>query len=123
MQTERRFRRSEQPALALTYQLQASAERAGVNAMLLSDGDGLLVAGSPWGATEAEEMAAILPLLARGGHFAGILLGERSVGRAVHVRSFTAEETDLFICAVGKTGDGVELEVQTAIEGVRRILD
>ena len=122
MYVERRCRRSSQPSLALAYQLQSCAERAGLQAMLLSDEDGLLVAGSTWTAEGSEEMAAVLPYLARGGEFAGILLGEGSVGHAVQVKPFRAEDTGLFLCAVGKAGEGVGREIDTAIAGVRRIL-
>ena len=56
MNKERRTQRSEQVGAALTYQMQACAERAGLAAMLLAERGGTLVASSRW---SAEDCAAV----------------------------------------------------------------
>jgi hypothetical protein len=119
---ERRTRRSDRPSEALALQLQSCAERAGLQAVIVSDYDGFLVGASPWSREDSEELAALLPLLARDGRFAGILLGEASIGWAVQVETFKSEDERLFICAVGKIGPGVADEISTAVAGVSRIL-
>jgi hypothetical protein len=91
--------------------------------MILCDSDGLLVAASPWDPEASEELAALLPLLARDGRFTGILLGESSIGRSVQVSSFAVEEEDLFLCAIGKVGEGVGSQMDWAISGIKRILN
>ncbi len=123
MKDERRTRRSEQLDLALGYQLEACVERAGLNAMLLADQDGLLVASSPGTSREKEEIAAILPLLARGQDFTGNLLGRGVMCHTVAVSAFHTADTDLFLCALGDNGEGTFEEMALAKTGVTRILN
>ena len=123
MKLERRSRRSKQLDLALGYQLQTCVERAGLNAMLLADQDGLLVAASTGAAREREEIAAILPLLARGQDFTGNLLGEGVACYKVAVSAFHTAGTDLFLCALGDNGDGTFAEMALAKAGLTRILN
>ncbi len=64
MHLERRRKRSNYKALALRYYLASVARRHRVVAMVIADAAGLLVAGSLTG-PEAEELAAVAPLLMR----------------------------------------------------------
>ena len=120
---DRRVRRSEQLDTALSYQLDACVERAGLTTMVLADQDRLLVASSSTPDPKDEELAAILPLLVQGSDFAGILLGQQSPGDQVVVSEFNAAGTNLYLCAVGDYGRKTHEEVARAKVGVRRILN
>jgi hypothetical protein len=120
---ERRFRRSDRIETALEYQLQACTERAGLRAMVLADHDGLLVASSPWSEERVEELAAIMPLLAKGDDFSGVVATEEDRSDPVLVSSFVAAGAPLFLCAVGDYGSESHHEIARAKVGVRRILN
>jgi len=124
MKSERRVHRSEQLEEALSYQLEACVERAGLDAMLLADRDGLLVAESHQSADETDEIAAILPLLARGQDFTGNLLS-RSGATCLElaVSSFSISDSELFLCALGGNDQVAFLEMERAKNGVQRILN
>lgn len=123
MQEERRVRRSDRIETALGYQLQACSERAGLRAMVLADHDGLLVASSPWEDEQGEELAAIMPLLAKGNDFAGVVVTEEQRTDRVLVSSFVAAGAPLFLCAVGDFDGASHHEIARAKVGVRRILN
>jgi hypothetical protein len=123
MSDDRRVRRSERLDLALSYQLEACVERLGLEEMLLADQDGLLVASSAGEASSSEEIAAILPLLARGHDFTGNLLGKGVTCHTVAVSGFRAANTDLFLCALGDNGPVTFDQIALAKEGVARILN
>jgi predicted regulator of Ras-like GTPase activity (Roadblock/LC7/MglB family) len=122
MYEERRTRRSERLETALGYQLQSSAERAELDAMILADQDGLVVAASPWGAGRSEEVAALLPLMLRGTETAMVFLGEEAEEELL-VNCFEAAGTQLFLCAVGNSCIQTAGELRRVQEGVRRILN
>jgi hypothetical protein len=118
MQVERRRKRSSYTALALQYWLCSIAQRKRLFALVLADSAGLLVAASFHG-PEAEELAAVAPLLAR----------PADSGQASHDRSripivihrLPVDHASLFLCAVGdreRSRDGIRL----AADGVHRIL-
>lgn len=123
MKDDRRVRRSEQLDQALAFQLEACVERVGLEEMLLADQDGLLVASSAGSTTHSEEIAAILPLLARGHDFTGNLLSQGATCHKVAVSAFHAAETDLFLCALGDNGCETFAEIAQAKLGVTRILN
>jgi hypothetical protein len=124
MSDDRRVRRSDRVDEALSYQLDACTERAGLDAMLLADGDGLLVAVSKSSASDSEEIAAILPLLARGHDFTGNLVGHSGATcMEVAVSSFKAAASDLFLCALGGNDEMAFSQMELAKEGVGRILN
>ena len=115
MTGERRRKRSSFSGLALQYWLGAVAQRKQLMALVLADSAGLLVAASFRG-PEAEELAAIAPLLARPGD---PLDSVPSV--PVEIRPLRIDRTSLYLCAVGdrrRTADGLSL----AVHGVERIL-
>ncbi len=124
MKIERRFRRSEQTDEALTYQLDACVERAELDIMLLADHDGLLVATSQSSGDDTEEIAAILPLLARGHDFIGSLVSHGgSSCLEVAVSAFHISDSELFLCALGGNDQEVFNELEIAKSGVTRILN
>jgi hypothetical protein len=61
---ERRSRRSRQPQTALLYQLEHAMDQGRLEALVLADGDGLMLAHAGDYAT-CREAAAVAPLLAR----------------------------------------------------------
>jgi hypothetical protein len=124
MKKDRRTRRSEQTDEALELQLDACAERAGLDSMLLADRDGLLLATSQPAGDQSEEIAAVLPLLARGIDFSGNLLeAAGAVRHELAVTAFEALGTELFLCALGGSDREVLAEIERAKAGVTRILN
>jgi len=88
-------------------------------AIVLADSAGLLVAASFQG-PEAEELAALSPLLARSGQPGAAL--EALPALPMEIRPMQVDQASLYLCAVGdlsQTGDGLRL----AEGGVQRILD
>ena len=120
---ERRMERSEMRGEALGFQLQACAERAGATAMVLADPDGLLVATSRHGSNSSDEIAAILPFLALGSDFAGLMMNKIPGGEQVVVSAFNVAGIDLYLCAMGDYSERMHTEIARAKEGVRRILN
>jgi len=118
MNRERRRKRSSFTALALQYWLNAVAQRKKLMALVLADSAGLLVAASFRG-PEAEELAALAPLLARPGQPLAAL--EEAPSLPLEIRPMHIERASLYLCAVGdltRTGDGLRV----AETGVHRIL-
>jgi hypothetical protein len=63
--SDRRHQRSNDPLVALHYQLEHARREGKVDAMVVADDSGVMVAGAgPW--ASCEELAAYAPLLARG---------------------------------------------------------
>mgnify|MGYP006384051899 FL=1 len=116
---ERRVRRSLERGEALSYQLDACVERTGAKCMVLADDGGLGLASSRWDADECEETAARMATLG---------LCEDSVGevwredRALAVLAFSAIGQRLTLGIGGPSVDGLLPEVQSAIDGAKRIL-
>lgn len=65
METERRRRRSEDPLVALHYQLSTTRAKSELDAIVVADASGVVVAGAGAWPT-CEELAAYAPLLADG---------------------------------------------------------
>jgi hypothetical protein len=116
---ERRIRRSEEPGVALGFQLEACARRAGAEFMLLADASGLLLASSACDRRESEEAAALLASLRLCDHSSGELWRD---GRVVTALSFVAQGQRLIIGLAGRRLEGAPPEVEQAIGGVKRIL-
>jgi hypothetical protein len=118
---ERRRRRSRDTLHALQLQLDASRRAGCLDAMVLSDGDGLLLAST--GDREAcAEVAARLPIIGRRvGEFEGTLL---SAGKnlRVRMRRFFVGTAELYIAAVGGGGESGERALGGSIGGASRIL-
>lgn len=119
MHLERRRKRSTYKALALQYWMASVARRNRVVAMILADTSGLLVAGSMKG-PEAEELAAVAPLLMR----------ENEQGETVadrHRLPMSIDRLDvagnsLYLCAVGE-GERCRQGIGQVRNGIERILD
>ncbi len=118
MQVERRRKRSSYTGLALQYWLYSIAQRKRLFALVLADSAGLLVAASFHG-PEAEELAAVAPLLSRPTE-TGQVGRDRSRIPMV-IQRLPVDRASLYLCAVGdreRSRDGVRL----AADGVQRIL-
>lgn len=92
---ERRSRRSHDPLVALHYKLSATRREGALDALVVADADGLVVAGAgAW--PLCEEIAAYAPILEDAGEQA---LPSRLAGR-VQVR----HGDGLWVCAVREEG-------------------
>lgn len=120
-QNDRRKRRSSDIHEALAYQLEACREDARLDAMVLSDADGLCMAAS--GAQDTcGEVAAALPILGRkAGDFHGVLLSGLGPIKMM-IQRFKVETEELYLCAVGGTDDLAARQIARSMRGVSRIL-
>jgi hypothetical protein len=100
MMNERRNRRSEVAGVAATYYLEAVASRAGHEAVVLSDGDGLLLADTG-GRAACEAMAAVAPLAGDARIDVDGLLGLVTRGRPLHVWPVEMQGERYYLAAVG----------------------
>jgi hypothetical protein len=115
---ERRHRRSEQPTMALRYQLEHTREQARLEAVVLADESGLVVgeAGDPAVCTE---LAAIAPWMLRTA--ARFPMPPLLRGADVCVRSVHVHGVPLHLAAIGGSiaRDAV---IASSLRGVERIL-
>ncbi len=120
--SDRRRRRSDDPITALHYQLSATRAAASLDALVLVDGSGCLVAGAgAWPA--CEELAAYAPLLARPSAVTSATLGSRlaELEGSVEVTTVDAGGYDAVLC--GKGGSAARAEfIARAAAGCKRIL-
>jgi hypothetical protein len=115
---ERRKYRSNQPATALRFQLEATRRLARLEALALADRSGLLVAyaGEP---ERCEELGAVAPVLARAQHLA--CNQEFLDGSEITVRPLDFLGEPLFLVSTG--GGAVrDRYLERSAQGVRRIL-
>ena len=121
-QAERRMRRSHDPITALHYQLAFTRSAAGLDAVVLVDESGCLVAGAGAWPT-CEELAAFAPLFANPEQVASAAVSSRisALSSEVSVRPVTLAGGEAFLCGrgVGKIKDEL---LARAAEGCRRIL-
>jgi hypothetical protein len=119
---ERRRKRSDDPLVALHYQL-ADARREGrVEAMVVADDAGLVVAGAgAWAA--CEELAAYAPLLAQG-QWSEPGTADRSriatLRQQVDVQPIEVDGQRMLVCARGGTMRRAAMD--RAAQGAARIL-
>lgn len=118
MQPERRTRRSSDPMTALHYQLAFARKEADLEALVLADSSGCLVAGAGAWPT-CEELAAYAPLLAvEGSAPPASRLEALAVEAETH--RFSIEGAEVFLCARG----AVHTELMERVAaGCRRILE
>lgn len=119
--TERRRRRSNEPNQALAHQLDASRQKAGLDAMILADRDGLCIAVSG-PAMACEEFAARVSMLHRSMSRFETELWTEDDRFDVHVRRFDIDGFELCLCAVGGVAGERAVEVERSLRGVTRIL-
>jgi hypothetical protein len=120
---ERRRRRSHDPITALHYQLAFTRSLGGLEAVVLVDESGCLVAGAGAWPT-CEELAAYAPLFARPEQIGSSAVSSRisALSSEVCVRTVTLACGEAFLCGRGaNNGAGGDLLARAA-EGCRRIL-
>jgi len=119
---ERRRRRSDDPITALHYQLSHTRSEAQLEAVVLVDDTGCLVAGAgAW--PVCEELAAFAPLLADRRAVTSAVVGGRlaAIEAEVFVRPLSFDGLEVLLC--GRGGDAIRPELLTrAADGCRRIL-
>jgi hypothetical protein len=118
MHVERRRKRSSYTHLALQYWLASVAQRNRLVAMVLADTAGLVVAGSMLG-PEAEELAAVTPLLMREDE-SGCSVAERHQ-LPMKIEKVSVEGDSLYLCAVGDQ-EPCSRGIDQARSGISRIL-
>jgi hypothetical protein len=124
---ERRLRRSSDPLVALHYQLTTTRARGELDAIVVADASGVVVAGAgSW--PVCEELAAYAPLLVEGdwASMSGPVSSRvESLRVEVEVRSVTIAGQEVLLCA-RRRGDGGRAAVARGLEeaaaGVSRIL-
>ena len=109
MQAERRRQRSRIHSQALTLLLDACRARAGLEALVLADQDGLVVSAAAPAHIDIAEIAAILPLP-----------GERLP--EVRAVRFMLDGYALYLGAIGAMGEAWVREMMNALRGTQRIL-
>ena len=119
---ERRRRRSDDPITALHYQLSHTRGAARLEAVVLVDDTGCLVAGAgAW--PLCEELAAFAPLLADRRAVGNAVVGSRlaALESEVFVRPLSLDGGSALLC--GRGGDGARADlIAQALDGCRRIL-
>lgn len=117
---ERRRQRSDSKREALMYQLQACARRAGIEAMVLADEQGRVIARSDR-LPIAQEVAVFGPFLAKPKTWFGkVQLDGQS--RSLAVSPFRLGTSTAYLCAVGAKRHNVGGAFLQAAAGVRRIM-
>ena len=119
---DRRRRRSEDPITALHYQLSHTRGQAQLEAVVLVDDSGCLVAGAgAW--PLCEELAAYAPLLADPRAVTADGLGTRlaAIGPEVFVRALSLDGCEALLCGRGAGPASADL-IARAADGCRRIL-
>lgn len=129
---DRRRRRSADPLVALHYQLTETRSRGELDAIVVADASGVVVAGAgSW--PVCEELAAYAPLLAEGSWASltdSVNSRVDSLRREVEVRSLTIGGQEVLLCARrqrraegSSAGEGVERDLDQAAAGISRILE
>lgn len=120
--SDRRRRRSEDPITALHYQLAATRWEADMDALVLVDDSGCLVAGvGSW--PVCEELAAFAPLLADPGAVRSAGVGTRlsALSPEVELLRLSVDGTAVLLC--GRGGNEKRAgSIARAAAGCRRIL-
>ncbi|MBW2461321.1 MAG: hypothetical protein JRH11_06715 [Deltaproteobacteria bacterium] len=115
---DRRSRRSTDRYIALRYQLEHTRGQGGLEALVLADEEGLVVASSG-DATVCAELGAVAPLL--GSTFLGRSMPPLLRGAEVAVRPVAVYGQNLFLASVGG-GVARDAHMSTTKSGVERIL-
>lgn len=115
---ERRQRRSSDRFIALRYQLEHTREHGNIEALVLADDEGLVVASSGDASTCAE-LGAIAPLVARSAM--GMPMPPLLRGAEVAIRPVRIYGQSLYLASVGG-GVARDAHLSTSRNGVQRIL-
>lgn len=117
MHTERRIRRSDDPMTALHYQLAFARQEASLEAIVLADSSGCLVAGAGAWPT-CEELAAYAPLIATRAS-APKASRVATIAEDAEAHSFSVSGAEVILCVRGPA----QAELMTRVAaGCRRIL-
>lgn len=119
---DRRRKRSDDPLIALHYQLAQARHEASVEAVVLADGSGVVVAGAGAWAV-CEELAAYAPLLA--GDPMDETRGSARLSQIhaeVAVRPMRVDGVEVYLAARGSRAATGSLMSRVA-DGISRILD
>lgn len=125
-QNDRRRRRSSDPLIALHYQLSSTRARGDLDAIVVADPSGVVVAGAgSW--PVCEELAAYAPLLADGAWGqASTQVSSRveALRREVDVRLVSIGDQEVLLCARPKRSDAetTNSSLAEAARGISRIL-
>jgi hypothetical protein len=121
MKEERRQKRSVDPLVALHYQLSYARQDGKLDAIVVADGSGVMVAGAGAWAI-CEELAAYAPLLADSADAMSPTTASRVDGlrRQVDVKRVELDGQEVLLCARGGASRTVFLD--QAARGVARIL-
>lgn len=119
---ERRRRRSDDPITALHYQLQTTRWEANLDALVLVDDSGCLVAGvGSW--PVCEELAAFAPLLSHPSAIHDAGLGSRVAALSAHVELLRMQVDGGVVLLCGRGGNEKRgASIARAAAGCRRIL-
>lgn len=119
-QADRRQRRSVDPLIALHYQLSHARTKGSLDAIVVADASGVVVAGAgSWAA--CEELAAYAPLLVRGSEDPCADASRVEVLRKqTAVTSFEIDDQEVLVCVRG--GEQRLSTLEAAAFGVERIL-
>lgn len=120
---ERRKRRSSDPIIALHYQLSSIRSEVGLDALVLVDDAGCLVAGAgAW--PVCEELAAYAPMLAHKDAVVGQAVAEPVEPNdcQTHVQQLDLDGVQALLCARGRCASQALPAMQRAAVGCQRIL-
>jgi hypothetical protein len=118
----RRTRRSDDPTLALTYQLAACCVDGGIEAMVVADGDGvpLASAGDDFACDYvAARMVRVGPRIR---DFHGTLLGAGGPWDVQMRKLDLGGAGEVVVCAIGGTAAARQRQIQRSLDGAARIL-
>ncbi len=121
---ERRRKRSSDPLIALHYQLAYARHNGALDAIVVADASGVVVAGAGSWAV-CEELAAFAPMLARSEPFDDdprpVPSRVRALRDDVDVRTMLIDGQEVLLCACGAPSSR-DASLSHAAQGVARIL-
>ena len=118
---ERRKQRSDDTIVALHYQLARAKAEGALDAIVLADASGVVVAGAgAW--VVCEELAAYAPLFAAEAGNDGLPPRVATLREGCEVRAMTAAGQPMLLCALGGKGERARVTDATS-NGVVRILE
>jgi hypothetical protein len=116
---DRRRRRSDDPLIALHYQLSHARHDGALDAIVLADTSGVVVAGAGAWAV-CEELAAYAPLMAQGVAFSDSTSRMAALAPEVDVVPMSVDGMDVYLCA--RSARERSTALARAAQGVSRIL-